>query len=93
MGDPLKRLGFRDYKALLLHPFFEGVLREDGTIDEKRLKRRPFRVKVDNDFNGGGVIPKDLVFQFLKNSKEGSDHFNIPDFTHYEVSASGVVVS
>jgi serine/threonine protein kinase len=58
---PEKRLGFKDVRELLDHPFFENCFDSDRRIKKNSLKKDVFNVKEKFSFDFSTVIPQEVL--------------------------------
>ena len=88
--DPCKRLGYKKYKDLINHPYFEGCFEENGKLINEKLQNAAFKIDNKIDLDQLNPIPYDILFRIDNiNSNEQLD-FNIQGFTHINQSVSKV---
>jgi serine/threonine protein kinase len=67
--NPRKRLGSKDFKDLISHPFFENCFTEDGKINKNNLKKEKFQIKLNNNYDDLKPIPIQYFIKLIsKNS-------------------------
>ena len=62
--DPWKRLGYKELKDLILHPYFDGCFSENGKLIKKKLVKATFKVEKIEDEKQLKPIPHEIFYRF-----------------------------